>query len=84
MREKATAEYIIDYCINNICTNYFWDECKEMVRAMYMTACNLEDCEVDTEKSDEWLNRIANCFDDWIDNKAFLENFENYMIEFLV
>ena len=83
-KANQMAEDIINYCIIGVCANRFWDECKEIVRAMFMTACELADYEVDTAKSDEWLSKIANCFDDWNDRDAFINEFENFMVELMV
>lgn len=81
---KQMADKIIDFCINGICSNNFWDECKEIVRSIFTTACELGDYEADTNIVDKWLEEIFDCFDDWWDRDTFKKEFENYMLEYIV
>ena len=73
------GEKIIEVCIDNYCTILFWDECKEIVKAMYMTACIMENVSTDSKKAKEWLQRIFNCFDDWYDRNEFEKEVKGYL-----
>lgn len=73
------GDKIIEVCINTFCTTLFWDECKENVKAMYETACIMDDINEHHNKAKKWLNEIFECFDDWYDRKAFKKEFENYL-----
>ena len=73
------GEKIIDMCIETYCTTLFWDECKERVKAMFVTACVMDDIEQNTSMAKRWIKRIFECFDDWYDRNAFEKEVFNYL-----